>query len=125
MELPLDKILNCPSCLEIERRIRSSFGCDSGNGDSEADIDNTISVIIEKCKEVSTANKRKDIGKKSVYFLLKKIFVCSSGFAPAPSSLRDTLQETRMDKLLRAMIYKTRFPQPSTRPSTATKLLGK
>ncbi|CAM8904013.1 unnamed protein product [Rhodiola kirilowii] len=50
------------------------------------------------------------------------MFVCSSGFAPAPS-LRDTLQETLMDKLLRAMIYKTRFPQPSTRPSTATKYL--
>ncbi|CAM8906661.1 unnamed protein product [Rhodiola kirilowii] len=122
MELPLDKFLNCPSSLEIERRIRSSFGCDSGNVDSEADIDKTISVIIGKCKEVSAAKKRKDIGKKSVSFLVKKMFVCSSGFAPAPS-LRDTLQETRMDKLLRAMIYKTRFPQPSTRPSTATKYL--
>uniref|UniRef100_A0A7N0RH66 Uncharacterized protein n=1 Tax=Kalanchoe fedtschenkoi TaxID=63787 RepID=A0A7N0RH66_KALFE len=120
-ELPLDKFLNCPSSLEIERRIRSSFGCDSG-ADPDEDINKTISVILGKCKEVSAANKKKDIRKKSVSFLLKKMFACGSGFAPAPS-LRDPLPESRMEKLLRAMIYKTRFPQPSARPSSATRYL--
>uniref|UniRef100_A0A7N0TZ11 Uncharacterized protein n=1 Tax=Kalanchoe fedtschenkoi TaxID=63787 RepID=A0A7N0TZ11_KALFE len=111
-QLPLDKFLNCPSSLEVERRIRSSFGC-------EADFNRTISAILGKCKEVSAANKKKDIGKKSISFLLKKMF---AAFAPGPS-LRDPLPESRMEKLLRAVIYKTRFPQPSARPSSAARYL--
>ncbi|KAM7254436.1 hypothetical protein ACFE04_003816 [Oxalis oulophora] len=36
---------------------------------------------------------------------LEKMFVCTSGFAPQPS-LRDTLQESRMEKLLRTILHK-------------------
>ena len=65
----------------------------------EDDIERTISVIIGKCKEVRAEKIKNAIGKKSVSFLLKKMFVCANGFSSAPS-LRDTLQESRMEKVL-------------------------
>ena len=95
-ELPLDRFLNCPSSLEVDRRISNAICSDSG--DKEEDIEKTLSVILGKCKDICADNSRKAIGKKSISFLLKKIFVCRSGFAPAPS-LRDTLQESRMEKV--------------------------
>ncbi|GKE66873.1 hypothetical protein Tco_1521034, partial [Tanacetum coccineum] len=51
-------------------------------------------------------------GKKSISFLLKKIFVCSSGFPTIPS-LRDPLPESRMEKILRAMLKNKINPQHS------------
>ena len=94
--LPLDRFLNCPSSLEVDRRISNALCSDSG--DREEDIDRTISVILGRCKDICAENKKKAIGKKSISFLLKKMFVCTSGFSPAPS-LRDTLQESRMEKV--------------------------
>ena len=95
-DLPLDRFLNCPSSLEVDRRISNALCSDSDQRDE--DIDRTISVILDKCKDICADNNKKVIGKKSISFLLKKMFVCSSGFAPAPS-LRDTLQESRMEKV--------------------------
>lgn len=95
-ELPLDRFLNCPSSLEVDRRISSFVSTDLDDRDEE--IERTISVIIRKCKEICKDNSKKAIGKKSISFLLKKIFVCQSGFAPSPS-LRDTLPESRMEKV--------------------------
>ena len=95
--LPLDRFLNCPSSLEVDRRISTNTGI-SDLDDKEDDIERTISVILGRCKDICENNKKKDIGKKSISFLLKKMFVCRSGFAPQPS-LRDTLQESRMEKV--------------------------
>lgn len=66
----------------------------------EEEIDRTIRAIIGRCKDhvCKTNNKKTVNGMKSVSFLLKKMFVCSSGFAPTPS-LRDTLPESRMEKV--------------------------
>lgn len=97
-DLPLDRFLNCPSSLEVDRTISSRFSVNSDYRDEE-EIDRTIRVIIGRCKEVCMENNKKEIGKKSISFLLKKVFVCRSGFAPAPS-LRDTLQESRMEKVI-------------------------
>ena len=112
-ELPLDRFLNCPSSLEVDRRISNVLGSDSEDKDKdeekeeerekeeeEEDIEKTLSVILGKFKEICANNSKKAIGKKSISFLLKKMFVCRSGFAPAPS-LRDTLQlqESRMEKV--------------------------
>lgn len=97
-DLPLDRFLNCPSSLEVDRRISNALCTDSFRSDE--DIDRTISVILGRCKEMCAENKKKAIGKKSISFLLKKMFVCGSGFAPAPS-LRDTFQESRMEKVRR------------------------
>lgn len=95
-DLPLDRFLNCPSSLEVDRRISSSLF--SEPGDRDEDIERTISIIIGKCKEICADNGKKAIGKKFISFLLKKMFVCRSGFAPA-TSLRDPLPESRMEKV--------------------------
>jgi hypothetical protein len=82
--------------LEVDRRVSNTAIGDVD--DKEDDIERTISVILGRCKDICENNKKKAIGKKSISFLLKKIFVCRSGFAPQPS-LRDTLQESRMEKV--------------------------
>ncbi|KAK4591397.1 hypothetical protein RGQ29_021558 [Quercus rubra] len=119
-DLPLDRFLNCPSSLKVDRRISNALCTDSDQRDE--DIDRTISVILDKCKDICADNNKKVIGKKSISFLLKKMFVCSSGFAPAPS-LRDTLQESRMEKLLRVMLHKKMNHQNNARPSSAKRYL--
>lgn len=96
-ELPLDRFLNCPSSLEVDRRISNAL-CSESGGDKDEDIEKTLSVILDKCKDICAEKSKKSIGKKSISFLLKKMFVCRSGFAPTPS-LRDTLQESRMEKV--------------------------
>ncbi|KAJ4842718.1 hypothetical protein Tsubulata_043631 [Turnera subulata] len=101
--LPLDRFLNCPSSLEVDRRISTAVTSDVD--EREEDIERTISVILGRCKDICENKKKKAIGKKSISFLLKKMFVCRSGFAPQPS-LRDTLQESRMEKLLRTLLHK-------------------
>ncbi|XP_017978194.1 PREDICTED: uncharacterized protein LOC18596248 [Theobroma cacao] len=118
--LPLDRFLNCPSSLEVDRRISNALCSDSG--DREEDIDRTISVILGRCKDICAENKKKAIGKKSISFLLKKMFVCASGFSPAPS-LSDTLQESRMEKLLRVMLHKKIYSQNPSRASSMKKYL--
>lgn len=106
--LPLDRFLNCPSSLEVDRRISNAI-CSEISDDhhnkyhdnqdiKDEDIDRTISVILGRCKDIRADSSKKAIGKKSISFLLKKIFVCRSGFAPQPS-LRDTLQESRMERV--------------------------
>ncbi|GKV09796.1 hypothetical protein SLEP1_g21240 [Rubroshorea leprosula] len=120
--LPLDRFLNCPSSLEVDRRISNALCSDSDDNYKEEDIDRTISVILGRCKDICAENKKKSIGKKSISFLLKKMFVCSSGFAPQPS-LRDTLQESRMEKLLRMMLHKKIYTQNSAWVSSMKKYL--
>ncbi|CAH2066935.1 unnamed protein product [Thlaspi arvense] len=125
--LPLDRFLNCPSSLEVDRRISNAL---SGGGDSdekEEDIERTISVILGRCKAISTESKnnkkksKRDLSKNSVSYLLKKMFVCTEGFAPAPTpSLRDPFHESRMEKLLRMMLHKKINAQASSK-QTSTK----
>ncbi|KAM1240825.1 hypothetical protein ACFX2J_046096 [Malus domestica] len=121
-DLPLDRFLNCPSSLEVDRRTSNALCSDSSDDHKDEDIEKTISVILGRCKDIYADNK-KAIGKKSISFLLKKMFVCRSGFAPA-SSLRDTLQESRMEKLLRVMLNKNIInPQGASRASSMKKYL--
>ncbi|KAF9685318.1 hypothetical protein SADUNF_Sadunf03G0042100 [Salix dunnii] len=119
--LPLDKFLNCPSSLEVDRRISHTAISDVDK--HEDDIERTISVILGRCKDICEKyNKKKAIGKKSISFLLKNIFVCTSGFAPQPS-LRDTLHESRMEKLLRTLLHKKINPQSTSRASSMKKYI--
>ncbi|GLT56038.1 hypothetical protein SLA2020_291110 [Shorea laevis] len=120
--LPLDRFLNCPSSLEVDRRISNALCSDSDDNYKDEDIERTISVILGRCKDICAEKKKKSIGKKSISFLLKKMFVCGSGFAPQPS-LRDTLQESRMEKLLRMMLHKKIYTQNSSRASSMKKYL--
>ncbi|KAK2406590.1 protein NEGATIVE GRAVITROPIC RESPONSE OF ROOTS [Trifolium repens] len=120
-ELPLDRFLNCPSSLEVDRRISNAL-CSESGGDKDEDIEKTLSVILDKCKDICAEKTKKSIGKKSISFLLKKMFVCRSGFAPTPS-LRDTLQESRMEKLLRTMLHKKLYTQNSSRSLVVKKCI--
>ncbi|XP_044497579.1 protein DEEPER ROOTING 1-like [Mangifera indica] len=117
--LPLDRFLNCPSSLEVDRRISNALQCESNVHEDikDEDIDRTISVILGRCKDIRADNSKKALGKKSLSFLLKKMFVCRSGFAPQPS-LRDTLQESRMERFLRIMLHKKINSQKAQAPST-------
>lgn len=105
--LPLDRFLNCPSSLEVDRRISNALSAvvDSSEENKEEDMERTISVILGRCKEISIESKkhkkkRDIISKTSVSYLFKKIFVCADGISTAPNpSLRDTLHESRMEKV--------------------------
>lgn len=117
--LPLDRFLNCPSSLEVDR----SLEVDLNEEEEEEDIDRTIRVILGRCRDACMESKKKAIGKKSISFLLKKMFVCTrSGFAPAPS-LRVALPDSRMEKLLRTMLSKKIYPQNSSRASSMKKYI--
>lgn len=97
-ELPLDRFLNCPSSLEVDRRISNALCSELSDDHKDEDIEKTLSVILDKCKDICAEKSKKSIGKKSISFLMKKMFVCRSGFDPTPS-LRDSLQESRMEKV--------------------------
>ncbi|KAE8667142.1 Small nuclear ribonucleoprotein family protein isoform 1 [Hibiscus syriacus] len=73
-----------------------------GRDRTEDDIDRTISVILGRCKDIHV--------------------VCSSGFSPSPS-LRDALQESRMEKLLRVMLHKKIHNQNPNRASSTKRYL--
>ncbi|CAN6879600.1 unnamed protein product [Brassica oleracea] len=122
--LPLDRFLNCPSSLEVERRISNALCAvvDSSEGNKDEDMERTINAILGRCKEISIESKKKtDISKMSFSYLFKKIFVCSDGISTSPSpSLRDTLQESRMEKLLKTMLHKKINAQASSKPTSST-----
>ena len=104
--LPLDRFLNCPSSLNVERRISNALCAVVDSSEESDDMERTINVILGRCKEISIESKKNkkktDISKTSVSYLFKKIFVCADGFSTPPNpSLRDTLQESRMEKVKR------------------------
>nr|XP_043636010.1 protein NEGATIVE GRAVITROPIC RESPONSE OF ROOTS [Erigeron canadensis] len=130
-DLPLDRFLNCPSSLEVDRRLSMRLnGSEGGGNDDKEEIDRTIRVILGRCKDICTDNTKKAIiGKKSISFLFKKIFVCSSGFPTSsiPSTLRSDhhhhhhpLPESRMEKLLRAML-KNKINNPQNSQSSSAR----
>ncbi|XP_028782758.1 uncharacterized protein LOC114738858 [Neltuma alba] len=56
-------------------------------------------------------NNKSAIGNKSLTFLLKKMFVCRSGLHPTPSFKDPLSTESRMEKILRAILNKKIYPQ--------------
>ncbi|PON54295.1 hypothetical protein TorRG33x02_302920 [Trema orientale] len=81
---------------------------------------NTKLVLSRGGKDVSMDNTKSAIGKKSFSFLLKKMFVCRSGFPPPPSP-RAPIPEPRMEKIFRAILNKKIYPQ-SSNPSSSIKM---
>ncbi|KAI3443545.1 hypothetical protein Pfo_000210 [Paulownia fortunei] len=84
-------------------------------------VQRTTSIVHKGGKDIRSDKKRSGIGKKSLSFLLKKALLCRGGFVPAPF-LRDPLPDpkldnSRMEKILRAMLHKKIYPQ---RPSPKT-----
>ncbi|TKY72887.1 hypothetical protein E2542_SST01632 [Spatholobus suberectus] len=56
---------------------------------------------------------KRGVGKKSLSFLLKKMLVCRSGFQPTPLFKDPLSTESRMEKILRAILHKKIYPQGS------------
>ncbi|KAI3410857.1 uncharacterized protein J3R85_018374, partial [Psidium guajava] len=75
---------------------------------------------------VSDGAKRNGFGKRSLSLLMKKMFTCKSGFdlefSTVPS-FRDPLPETRMEKILRAILHKKVYPQSSSQALSAKRCL--
>ncbi|MED6193440.1 hypothetical protein PIB30_019555 [Stylosanthes scabra] len=60
------------------------------------------------------SSKINGVAKKSLKFLLKKMFVCKSGFQPTTPFLKDPSSlstESRLEKILRAILNKKIYPQ--------------
>jgi hypothetical protein len=97
--LPLDRFLNCPSSLEVERTGRKESTNDSDDKNEIGDLSPHTKMILCKARDLLVNNKS-TMKQKSLKFLLKKLFVCGGGFMPKPGpSLRDPTPETRMDKV--------------------------
>ncbi|PIN24773.1 hypothetical protein CDL12_02497 [Handroanthus impetiginosus] len=98
-------------------------------GEDEKKNNEVISSVIHRgSKDIKLDNKKSGIGKKSLSFLLKKALLCRGGFSAAPM-LRDPvlpdakLDNSRMDKILRAMLHKKIYPQRPTPKTTSKKYL--
>ncbi|RWW24114.1 hypothetical protein GW17_00011612 [Ensete ventricosum] len=101
-KLPLNRFLNCPSSLEVDRI--ASAKLEHLDNDNNGDLSPNTKIILSKVKEVLLGN-RNAIKKKSTSFLLKRMFVCGvGGFAPAPG-FRDPMPESRMEKVIVLMEY--------------------
>nr|XP_018682041.1 PREDICTED: uncharacterized protein LOC103989647 isoform X1 [Musa acuminata subsp. malaccensis]XP_018682044.1 PREDICTED: uncharacterized protein LOC103989647 isoform X1 [Musa acuminata subsp. malaccensis] len=114
--LPLNRFLNCPSSLEVDRTANTKHEC--SENENNGDLSPNTKIMLSKLRDALLGN-RNTIKKKSISFLLKKVFVCGGGFAPAPSS-RDPAPESRMEKILRAILAK-KMSQPNSAPASSEK----
>ncbi|KAK8706909.1 hypothetical protein V6N13_057981 [Hibiscus sabdariffa] len=105
---PIDKFLDTTT--DGEERVCSGFPDGSNSTDKDDDHCST-SLVHSRGKDISLDNSKAAIGKKSLSFLLKKMFVCRSGFSPAPISLRDPVMESMMEKMLKTILHKKIYPQ--------------
>ncbi|KAJ4791660.1 UDP-N-acetylenolpyruvoylglucosamine reductase [Rhynchospora pubera] len=122
--LPLDRFLNCPSSLEVERTVKKESNNNSDDDKNEiGDLSPHTKMILCKARDL-LVNDKNTMKQKSLKFLLKKLFVCGGGgFMPKPSpSLRDPIPESRMDKLFRTVLQKKMFSR-STSTSSRKKFL--
>ncbi|CAK9155193.1 unnamed protein product [Ilex paraguariensis] len=127
-DLPLEKFFNC-LCLEEVERTTGETVCDE-LAEKESPLQHSTNVVLSKGKDIQLDNTSNDISKKSLSFLLKKMFLCRRGFVLTPTpSLRDSLPESRIDKysrmekILRAMLHKKIYPQSSSPKVTGKKYL--
>nr|XP_043618062.1 protein DEEPER ROOTING 1-like [Erigeron canadensis] len=141
-DLPLDRFLNCPSSLEVDRRVLMNPDYDKDEimkvilgircSKDITTTSNYCSVLVADNNNNNNKKKKKKavvIGGKrspssaaatsSISFLLKKMFVCSSGLPPMPS-LHDRLPQSRMERLLRAML-KNKMQGPHDHQNSTTR----
>ncbi|XP_055960686.1 protein DEEPER ROOTING 1 [Mercurialis annua] len=117
---------------ELNLLLHKQDGSTSVNGnsileDDEEDCSRNNIVVGRSGRGLYVDNTNNNaINKKSFSILLKKMFVCRGGFAPTPSP-RDQIPESRLEKILRAILHKKIYPQnpssSSSSSSTAKKYL--
>jgi len=96
---PLDRFLNCPSCLEVDRRVQTTakHGECGGGQEGEGDLSPDTKIILTRARDLLDSGG--GIKQRSFKFLLKKMFACNGGFSAAPPrSLKDPV-ESRMEKV--------------------------
>ncbi|XP_062190367.1 protein NEGATIVE GRAVITROPIC RESPONSE OF ROOTS-like [Phragmites australis] len=93
-QMPLDRFLNCPSSLEVDRRLSLKQAANEGEG---GEFSPDTQIILSKARDLLVNSNGATVKQKSFKFLLKKMFVCRGCFAPAPS-LKDPI-ESRMEKV--------------------------
>ncbi|KAL9224646.1 hypothetical protein vseg_000663 [Gypsophila vaccaria] len=111
--LILSTDLDCLSSFEAENDSGLSSNAE-GRDQEETDEQNYTIVLNSSVKDVCFDSKNSNaIRKKSLSFILKKMFVCGGGFGPT-YSLRDPTMlppTSRMNKILRALLRKKIYPQ--------------
>ncbi|KAJ1296765.1 hypothetical protein BS78_01G327200 [Paspalum vaginatum] len=99
---PLDRFLNCPSCLEVDRKAQTATKHGECGGQS-GDLSPDTKIILTRARDLLDGGG--GVKRRSFKFLLKKMFACNAGF-PAPArSLKDPV-ESRMEKFFRTMLGK-------------------
>lgn len=83
-------------------------------------ICNGDEIVLNKPRDL-IADQRNSIRQRSLCFLLKKMLVCGNGLALHPN-VRDSIPESRMEKILRRILHKKIHPQSAPR-ATPTKYL--
>ncbi|XP_072980294.1 protein NEGATIVE GRAVITROPIC RESPONSE OF ROOTS-like [Typha angustifolia] len=123
--LPLNRFLNCPSSLDVDRTSCEKFCSDlDSNENGEIDISPNTKIMLSKANDLLARNPSA-IKQGSLAILLKKILAWRGGFAPSPISLRDPIPHSRMDKILRTVLQKKIYPQTSASMSTKKYLENK
>lgn len=124
--LQLESIFNSSSRLEIDRNAGDKVSDDILKKDGPLQCSNSA-VLSRRGKDSGTPDSTNNvIGKKSLSFLLQKMFLSRIEFAPAPS-LRDSLPESRLEKsrmkkMFRAVLNKKIFPQSCSPKATTAKI---
>ncbi|XP_057419028.1 protein NEGATIVE GRAVITROPIC RESPONSE OF ROOTS-like [Lotus japonicus] len=96
------------SSLQVEGKETETFS-DGDNSSKAGNFYPNSSVI--RCLDKSASVN----GRKSLVFLLKKMFVCRSGFPPTAPSFSDLLStQSTMEKILRARLHKKLYRHGSS-----------
>ncbi|OEL24624.1 hypothetical protein BAE44_0014357, partial [Dichanthelium oligosanthes] len=116
---PLDRFLNCPSCLEVDRRVQTTK---HGEGhDQNGDLSPDTKIILTRARDLlHNSSASGSIKQKSFKFLLNKMFVCNGGFSAPARSLKDPV-ESRMEKFFRTMLGKKINGRSSNDSATSRK----
>ncbi|XP_047947288.1 protein NEGATIVE GRAVITROPIC RESPONSE OF ROOTS-like [Salvia hispanica] len=114
--------MNDEENLSVEHLLNCLRG---GDGGGDRRLERLGSLVERGGRDIKSDKRNRGIGKRSLSFLLKKALLCGGGFAAAPPIIRDPLPDLKIDqstmeKILRAMLHKKIYPQ---RPTTPNKCL--
>ncbi|KAJ1439940.1 hypothetical protein SESBI_02164 [Sesbania bispinosa] len=98
------------SSLEAEGKETEAFSDGSKSNINNGNFYPSISLIHSRGRDLCFDSRKNGVGKKSLFFLLKKMFVCKSGFQVPPSTF---LKDPLSTKILRAILHKKIYPQGS------------
>ncbi|QCE13587.1 uncharacterized protein LOC114162986 isoform X2 [Vigna unguiculata] len=104
-------------CLNSEHSRLDSEGKENeslSDANNRGDFYPSKSIVFSRGKDYCLDHSSKrGVGKKSLSFLLKKMLACKSGFQPTPLFKDPLSTESRMEKILRAILHKKIYPQGS------------